>query len=73
MKVLILCLLIIGMQMIGMATAKCNCNCRVYKMKPICGREYRTNDFFTFPNVCHLQCYNCTHNRRYIVIRAGDC
>uniref|UniRef100_A0A069DNH2 Putative kazal-type inhibitor n=1 Tax=Panstrongylus megistus TaxID=65343 RepID=A0A069DNH2_9HEMI len=73
MKVLILCLLIIGLQMINLAESKCKCDCRIYPIKPVCGKDVKTGDEETFPNVCHLQCYNCTHNKSYIVIHTGDC
>jgi hypothetical protein len=40
---------------------KCNCNCS-REFKPVCAQD-STGDRDMFPNECHLNCYNCTHDK----------
>ncbi|GLH06917.1 Uncharacterized protein GBIM_12508 [Gryllus bimaculatus] len=51
--------------------ARCNCNCTLNYI-PLCAVD-STGDEDTFPNQCALECYNCTHNKDYVVRRQGEC
>ncbi|KAK7864113.1 hypothetical protein R5R35_007641 [Gryllus longicercus] len=50
---------------------RCNCNCTLNYI-PLCAVD-ATGDEDTFPNQCALECYNCTHNKDYVVRRQGEC
>nr|AGM32892.1 Kazal domain-containing peptide [Coptotermes formosanus] len=50
---------------------KCNCNCP-REFQPVCAQD-STGDRDMFPNECHLDCYNCTHNKDYVIKSRGDC
>ncbi|XP_067004860.1 Kazal peptide Pr13a [Anabrus simplex] len=53
-------------------SAKCNCNCPLSDYKPLCAVD-NTGDSDTFPNECVLKCYNCTHDKAYVILRRGEC
>ena len=40
---------------------RCNCNCP-REFQPVCAQD-STGDREMFPNECHLNCYNCTHDK----------
>ncbi|XP_023712773.1 greglin [Cryptotermes secundus] len=50
---------------------KCNCNCP-REFQPVCAQD-STGDRDMFPNECHLMCYNCTHDKDYVIKSQGDC
>ncbi|XP_046659103.1 uncharacterized protein LOC124353234 [Homalodisca vitripennis] len=49
----------------------CNCNCNITDYRPLCAGDGTDRD--TFANQCQLDCFNCTHNKRYRVLQQGEC
>ncbi|XP_069677914.1 Kazal peptide Pr13a-like [Periplaneta americana] len=51
---------------------KCNCNCSL-TYTPVCAVDHASGDRDTFPNECALQCYNCTHEKNYVITARREC
>ncbi|XP_073999320.1 Kazal peptide Pr13a-like [Rhodnius prolixus] len=73
MKTILICLFIIGIQLISLSESKCKCDCTKYEPKIVCGKDFKDGKEETFMNVCQLQCFNCTHGKNYVVIHSGSC
>lgn len=54
------------------APKKCKCDCGI-GWQPVCAKDDTINDMDTFPTKCALDCYNCTHDRHYVVISYSQC
>ncbi|KDR21292.1 hypothetical protein L798_04266 [Zootermopsis nevadensis] len=50
---------------------RCKCNCP-REFEPVCAED-STGDRDMFPNECHLSCYNCTHDKDYVIKSRGEC
>ncbi|KAF6215620.1 hypothetical protein GE061_010376 [Apolygus lucorum] len=69
MKIAVLCLVVF--LALCEVQAKCKCDCPT--TSPVCGKDSKTGEKQTFPSPCALICYNCTFNKRFVMIKQGDC
>ncbi|XP_046385123.1 uncharacterized protein LOC124155389 isoform X3 [Ischnura elegans] len=53
------------------SSGRCNCAC-ANQGDQVCAQEGR-GPRETFPSKCHLECYNCTDNKQYVVVHKGQC
>nr|ATU82671.1 venom Kazal domain peptide 1 [Pristhesancus plagipennis] len=71
------CLLFFVLLIVGLEAAstkkKCQCDCKKYPTATVCAKDLKTGDTETFLNVCQVTCYNCTHNKNYVIMYSGEC